>query len=130
MLKNFRVTVNGSTYDVLVEEVAADTVPQASPVVSAPVPAPAPSPAATPAPAPTITAAPGQGQKVTSPMPGTILDITVSAGQKVEKNQVVAILEAMKMENEIVTPYAGTVVSVNTSKGSAVNSGDLLLIVG
>ena len=62
-------------------------------------------------------------------MPGNILDIKVNVGDRVETNQVVIVLEAMKMENDIVTPYAGTVASINVTKGQAVNSGDVLITV-
>ena len=113
-MKNYRITVNGNTYDVQVEELgksASVTVPTAAP---APVSAP-------------TTAA--EGTNVTSPMPGNILDIKVNVGDKVAANQVVVILEAMKMENDIVTPAAGTVASINVTKGQAVNSGDVLITV-
>jgi biotin carboxyl carrier protein len=67
--------------------------------------------------------------KVTAPMPGVVLDIKVAAGERVSQNQVVILLEAMKMENEIVTPYSGTVASVNVSKGDSVNAGDTLISI-
>ena len=89
-------------------------------------PTPAAAPAATPAPAPTGSEG---SAKVTSPMPGNILDIKVNVGDKVEANQCVVVLEAMKMENEIVTPSAGTVASVNVTKGQTVASGDVLITV-
>ncbi|GHU52555.1 biotin carboxyl carrier protein [Clostridia bacterium] len=114
-MKNFKVTVNGTAYDVCVEEISGG-------VVSAPV---APPPAAAAKPAQTAAG----GEKVLSPLPGTVLDIKVSVGQKVEKNQIIAILEAMKMENEIVTPNAGTVSAVHVSKGQAVVSGDTLVTI-
>lgn len=123
-MKNYRITVNGNTYDVQVEELGK------SASVTVPTAAPAPAPAATPAPAP--AAAPttaAEGTNVTSPMPGNILDIKVNVGDKVAANQVVVILEAMKMENDIVTPAAGMVASINVTKGQAVNSGDVLITV-
>lgn len=128
-MKNYRITVNGNVYDVQVEEING-----AAPAASAPVPAPVQSaPSAAPmqsaAPAPAAPSAGGAGTPVNSPMPGNILDIKVSAGDKVGANQVVIVLEAMKMENEIVTPVAGTVASVNVTKGQAVNSGDVLITV-
>ena len=122
-MKNYRITVNGNTYDVQVEELngaaatKAPTVTQATPVAT---PAPVAAPAAAPAPA--NTGSEGSA-KVTSPMPGNILDIKVNA------NQCVVVLEAMKMENEIVTPSAGTVASVNVTKGQTVASGDVLITV-
>lgn len=126
-MRNFRVTVNGNTYDVAVEEVGGAAAPAPAAAAAAPAPkAPKPKKAAAAAAAPGGT----QGSiKVTAPMPGNIFDIKVNIGDKVEANQVVAILEAMKMENEIVTPSAGTVASINVNKGAAVNSGDVLITI-
>ncbi len=129
-MKNYRITVNGNTYDVQVEELGASQAPvaPAAPQASAPAATPAP---ATPAPAPQASdpAATGEGEKVTAPMPGNILDIKVNVGDSVAANQVVVVLEAMKMENDIVTPVAGTVTAINVTKGQAVNSGDVLITV-
>lgn len=129
-MKNYRITVNGNTYDVQVEELGASQAPAApaAPQASAPAATPAP---ATPAPAPQASApaATGEGEKVTAPMPGNILDIKVNVGDSVAANQVVVVLEAMKMENDIVTPVAGTVTAINVTKGQAVNSGDVLITV-
>lgn len=129
-MKNYRITVNGNTYDVQVEELGASQAPVApvAPQASAPAATPAP---ATPAPAPQASApaATGEGEKVTAPMPGNILDIKVNVGDSVAANQVVVVLEAMKMENDIVTPVAGTVTAINVTKGQAVNSGDVLITV-
>ena len=88
---------------------------------AAPVAAPAPSAAAAPA---------AGGEKVTSPMPGTILSVNVAAGDAVKRGQVLMILEAMKMENEIMCPCDGTVASVSVTKGAAVESGTLLCTIG
>lgn len=125
-MKNFRVTVNGNTYDVSVEELGASAgaVSSAS-AVSAPIQA---TPKAAPASAPVPSGSEGN-VKVTAPMPGTVLDIKVSVGDNVKENSVVIILEAMKMENEIVTPSAGKVASVNVTKGASVNSGDVLITI-
>lgn len=130
-MKNYRITVNGNTYDVQVEEVSGGAAPAASVQNTAPAPAAALAQAASPAPAPAAApaAAAGSGQSVTSPMPGSILDIKVGVGDKVSANQVVIVLEAMKMENEIVTPVAGTVTSVTVTKGQQVASGDVLVTV-
>lgn len=124
-MKRFNVTVNGKTYDVAVEELGAD----AAPVAAAPaVPAPAP---AAPAPAPAAAApAVGAGEKVTAPMPGTILDVKVSNGASVSKGDVIMVLEAMKMENDIVAPCDGSVTSIVVKKGDTVQSGDTLATVG
>ncbi len=117
-MKNYRITVNGKTYEVTVEETGA-----AAPVAAAPAPvqaAPAPAKAAAPA-------APAGAEKVTSPMPGTVLAVKVAAGQSVKKGETVVLLEAMKMENEIPAPRDGVVASVAVSKGSSVQAGDLLI---
>ncbi len=128
-MKNYRITVNGNVYDVQVEELnGAAPVKATAPApaqAAAPVAAPTPAPVSAPAPAP----ASGSGTKVPAPMPGTVLDIKVNTGDKVAANQVVAVLEAMKMENDIVTPVAGTVTAVNVTKGQSVNSGDALITV-
>ena len=114
-MKNYRITVNGTSYDVSVEELSGGAAPVAAPVAAAPVAAPAAAPAA-PAPA-----AGGAGSvKVSSPMPGKIL------GESVKKGQVILILEAMKMENEVVAPEDGTIASIDVTVGASVESGDTL----
>ena len=86
-------------------------------------------PAAPAAPAAPVAAAPAGGEKVSAPMPGNILAVNVAAGDAVKRGQVLMILEAMKMENEIMAPCDGTIASVHTSKGSAVESGALLCVI-
>ncbi len=120
-MKNYRITVNGVAYDVAVEELGAGAVPAATPVAAAPVAA---APVAAPA-APAASGAAG-AVKIESPMPGKILAIKVNAGQAVKKGDVVMILEAMKMENEITAPEDGTVASINVAVGDSVESGDTL----
>ncbi len=115
-MKNLRITVNGVAYDVQVEELGEG----AAPAVAAPVPAAAPKAA------PKAASAAG-GTKVTAPMPGTILAVNVSVGQKVEEGQAVVVLEAMKMENEIPAPASGTVASINVEKGASVETGAVLI---
>lgn len=119
-MKNYRITVNGTSYDVSVEELAGGVAPVAAPVAAAPVAAPAP--AAAPAPKSV-----GAGSiKVASPMPGKILDVKANVGDAVKKGQVILILEAMKMENEVVAPEDGTVASIDVASGATVEAGDTL----
>ena len=124
-MRKFNVTVNGTVYEVEVEEVAAGapSAPVAAP--AAPKAAPVAAPAA-PKAAPAAAGAAG-AVAIKAPMPGTILDVKVSVGASVKKGDIVAILEAMKMENEIFAPQDGVVASVNVSKGASVNADDLLV---
>ena len=122
-MKNYRMTDNGTSYDVSVEELSGGAAPVAAPVAAAPVAAPAPA-AAPAAPAP---AAGGAGSvKVSSPMPGKILAVKANVGDSVKKGQVILILEAMKMENEVVAPEDGTIASIDVTVGASVESGDTL----
>lgn len=114
-MKKYRVNVNGTVYEVELEEM---TGAPAAPAAPAAAPA---APAAAPA---------AGGEKVTSPMPGTILSVNVAAGDTVKRGQVLMILEAMKMENEIMCPCDGTVTSVSVTEGTAVESGTLLCTIG
>ena len=121
-MKNYRITVNGTSYDVSVEELSGGAAPAAAPVAAAPVAAPAPAAPAAPAPA-----AGGAGSiKVSSPMPGKILAVKANVGDSVKKGQVILILEALKMENEVVAPEDGTIASIDVTVGASVESGDTL----
>ena len=120
-MKYYNITVNGVAYSVSVEETAAG----AAPVAAAPA-APA-APKAAPAAAPKAAAGAAGAVSVKAPMPGNILDVKVAAGASVKAGDVLVILEAMKMENEIVAPQDGTVASINVHKGDTVNSGDTLV---
>ncbi|GHU55136.1 acetyl-CoA carboxylase biotin carboxyl carrier protein subunit [Clostridia bacterium] len=136
-MRNFNITVNGKQYSVGVEEIGGHAVPvsqsplqqTAQPIQQTAQAQPAPQ-AVQQAPAPAVVPAKaGSGTKITSPMPGTILDAKVNVGDTVKRGQVLLILEAMKMENDIVSPIDGTVSSVVAKKGDNVNSGDLLATV-
>jgi len=138
MLRKFRIGINGKEYIVEMEELTASPstgfVPTAAPAApAAPAPAaPAPAPAApAPAPAPAAPApvSSAGGTVIESPMPGTILDIKVNVGDKVEVDQCLVILEAMKMENEIVAPKAGTIAAIHTSKGTAIDVGGAIITI-
>ena len=115
-MRRFRVNVNGNEYDITVEEIdasAAKAAPKAeAPKAAAPV------------------AAPAGGETVSSPMPGTILKVNVTNGAAVKKGDVLMILEAMKMENEIMAPCDGTVTSVAVAQGASVESGAVLCTIG
>ena len=110
-MKKYKVNVNGTAYEVEIEEMTGAHA-------AAPVAAPAAAPAAS-----------GAGESITSPMPGNILAVNVAAGDMVKKGQVLMILEAMKMENEIMAPRDGKVTAVAVAKGAAVESGALLCTI-
>lgn len=136
-MKKFNITVNGKSYEVDVEEVGGSnySAPVARPVVQA-APAPQATPAPQVAPAPAQKAAPvtkeviAGGETTYSPMPGTILDIKVQDGEMVKSGQVLLILEAMKMENEIMAARDGKVLAIQVSKGASVNAGEALIVIG
>ena len=110
-MKKYRVNVNGTAYEVEIEEM--NGAPAAAPVAAAPA----------------APAASGAGESITSPMPGNILAVNVTAGDMVKKGQVLMVLEAMKMENEIMAPHDGKVTAVAVTKGAAVESGALLCTI-
>ncbi len=114
--KTYHITLNGKVFEVQIEEVQAGTTPKpqvsTQPVQQAPVVAPK-----------------AGGEEVSAPMPGTILNILVKVGDNVKKGQVLAVLEAMKMENEIVSPVDGQISAVSVDKGQNVNLGDSLIVI-
>lgn len=112
-MKHYRVNVNGTNYEIAIEEISANEVKTA--------------PAAAPA-AKTVSA-PAGATTINAPMPGTILNVNVAAGQTVKEGDVLMILEAMKMENEIMAPKSGKVVSVAVSKSATVATGDVLCVI-
>ena len=132
----YKVTLNGRTYEVEVEAGKAMLLDEYEAIVpsapAAPVAAPVAAPAAEAAPA--APAAPvavtGAGEAVSAPMPGTILKVNVTQGQAVKEGDVLCVLEAMKMENDIIAPKSGTITQVVTSKGASVSTGDPLVVIG
>jgi len=136
MSRQYRITVDGTSYQVEVEELGAGAAPApAAPAAPAPVSAPAPAAAPAPAPAPAPAAAPapasgGAGSPVTAPMPGKILRVVVSVGAPVKNGDMVLVLEAMKMENEIFAPADGVVKEIRARDGDTVNTGDVMMVIG
>lgn len=114
-MRHYRVNVNGNAYEIAIEEITADEAKKAS----------AAAPAASAPSAPVSAGA----TTVNAPMPGTILSVNVSAGATVKEGDVLMILEAMKMENEIMAPKSGKIASVNVSKSSSVKTGDVLCVI-
>ena len=130
-MRKFNITVNGTTYEVDVEEVGGVAQPAAPVVQAAPVAAPAPQAAPAPKAAPAATTAPVQGAtQITAPMPGTIVSVKVNVGDTVKKGDLVAVLEAMKMENEIFSSVDGKVVGISAAAGATVNNGDVIVSIG
>ncbi len=127
----YKVTLNGRTYEVEVEAGKAMLLDEYEAIVPSAPAAPAAAPAAAaPAAAAPAAAVTGAGEAVNAPMPGTILKVNVTQGQKVAEGAVLCVLEAMKMENEILAPKAGTVTQVLAAKGATVDTGAPLVVIG
>ncbi|WP_129595726.1 biotin/lipoyl-containing protein [Anaerophilus nitritogenes] len=135
-MKKFNITVNGNSYEVEVEEIKGGSSTPIQRPIQQPTQqrvSPPKVPTKVTPKAETVSApkeVPAGANTVTAPMPGTILDLKVKQGDVVAKGQVLLILEAMKMENEIMSPSEGKIVSINTTKGASVNAGDVLVVVG
>jgi glutaconyl-CoA decarboxylase len=126
----YELKLNGRTYEVEVELAEPMMMQEFQSYAPAPAAPAAPvveaAPSAAPAAAPAVT---GAGEKVDSPMPGTILKVNVAAGQTIKEGDLLVVLEAMKMENEIFAPKGGTVSQVLVEKGASVNTGDVLVVI-
>lgn len=118
-MKQYKINVNGTFYEVSIEEVDANEIKSAAPAQEA-----TPAPSAAP-----VSSAPAGGEKVNAPMPGTILSVNVNVGDTVKAGQVGMILEAMKMENEIMIPCDGKVTAVGATKGATVEAGTFLFSI-
>ena len=134
MIMKYKITLNGRTYEVEVEAGKAMLLDEYEAIVPSAPAAPVAAPAAAAEAAPAAPAAPaavtGAGEAVNAPMPGTILKVNVTQGQAVKEGDVLCVLEAMKMENDIIAPKSGTVTQVVTAKGASVSSGDPLVVIG
>lgn len=128
-MRKFSIKVNGQPYEVEVEEIGCGF---SAPVVPVSAPAPVATPVSAPAqeakPAPAPVATPAGGTQLKAPMPGTVIDFKATNGSSVKKGQTVIILEAMKMENEIVAPADGVITFVAT-KGASVNTDEVLAVI-
>lgn len=128
MLRKFKIAIDGKQYLVEMEEIGGAPAPQSAPAPSAAVAVAEPEPKPAPAPEPVPSNADTKGA-MTSPMPGTILRVLVSPGEAVKVNQPLVILEAMKMENEVVAEKDGQVAAIHVAVGQTVNAGDALITI-
>ena len=129
MLRKFKIKVDGQEYQVEMEEIGAVAAPAPVASVASPVAPAAPAVEAAPAPAAPVASTPAGADAMPSPMPGNILRVLVNVGDTVTENQPLMILEAMKMENEIVAPKAGVVAGIHVKEGQVVNPGDALITI-
>jgi biotin carboxyl carrier protein len=128
-LRRFRVVVNGLAYEVEVEELGGEVATTAARPAPREVPPPPVETVVPPIAAQPRAPAAADGVEVSAPLPGTVLAVKVAEGQEVDEGQVLIILEAMKMENEIMAPQPGRVVRVAVERGQAVNVGDVLVVL-
>ncbi len=129
-MKKFNITVNGNSYEVEIEEVQGGTAAVAPAPKAAPAPAAAPAPKAAPASAAAPAAVPAGASTIDAPMPGKITKVVATVGQSVKAGDVLLILEAMKMQNEITAVGAGTVKAINVEVGQSVKTGDQMVVIG
>ena len=122
MSRSYRISVNGKSYDVVVDELGTT-----APAVTSPAPAAVPPVAPVPAAAPPVATG---GSKITAPMPGKIWKMHIREGDSVTDGQLILVLEAMKMENEIFAKAGGKIVQINCKEGDSVNTGDVLVVIG
>ena len=129
-MKKYTITVNGTAYEVEVEDMggAAPTAPKAAAPKAEPAPAAAPAPKAA-APAPAAKPVAAGSATISAPMPGKVLEVKVKAGDAVKSGDVLMILEAMKMQNEIMAPADGTISDVRVSAGQTVGTGDVMIVM-
>ena len=130
-MKKFQITFKGQVYELDVEEIGSSSAaPAATKTVSASIPAPVAAPAPVKAAAPKAAPAPAGAKTVLAPMPGKIFKINVQKGDSVKRGDVVCILEAMKMENEIMASQDGTIADISIAVGQTVSTGDVLVTIG
>ncbi|WP_177561841.1 biotin/lipoyl-containing protein [Acidaminococcaceae bacterium] len=130
-MKKYTITVNGTAYEVEVEDMggAVASAPKAAAPKAAPAPAAAPAPKAAAAPAPAAKPVAAGAATISAPMPGKVLEVKVKAGDAVKAGDVLMILEAMKMQNEIMAPADGTISDVRVSAGQTVGTGDVMIVM-
>ncbi|WP_455654746.1 biotin/lipoyl-containing protein [Phascolarctobacterium sp.] len=130
-MKKYTITVNGTAYEVEVEDMggAVASAPKAAAPKAAPAPAAAPAPKAAAAPAPAAKPVAAGAATISAPMPGKVLEVKVKAGDAVKSGDVLMILEAMKMQNEIMAPADGTISDVRVSAGQTVGTGDVMIVM-
>lgn len=128
-MKNYKVVVNGTEYEVQIELIGEGEAKAAAAAPAAPAAPAKKAETAAPAPAAPAAAAPAGGEKLCAPMPGNVLDVKVSVGSTVKKGDVLLILEAMKMENEMMAPVDGKVTFVGAKKGDSVETGAVLCVI-